>query len=153
MACLGTTPYLPLAPVGHAAVGEDVVDRPVGEGQARRLQDRLKKIIAALEFVPEGQIALGEFELFQTELFAQMLPQDVGGGKEPAAPGAFLVGGLHGPDVHRELKGHLPVGFRGTQQLVKIGLVQRAGHGPPQAVALVARLKLRQLRRGNAPHA
>ena len=129
--------HIPLSAVGEAALEEEI-DRAVVEGQACGLQDGLKEVVAALELVPEGHVALGQLEVLQVQLLGDVLPQDIGGGKEPAASGGLLVGGLHGLDVRGELEDHLPRVVGTADDLADVGCVQDAGHGLTHRVGAVA---------------
>ena len=71
--------------------------------QSGGFKNALKEIVAALELVPERQIALRKLKVFQIAHGGDVLAQHVRRGKQPAAAAGFLVGDLQ----RRHLDGKL----------------------------------------------
>ena len=94
--------HIPLAAVVHAG-GENVHHRAIGRRQSGGFQNALKEVIAALEFIPKGEIALRQLKIFEVARLSDSLAQNVGRRKEPAAAAGFLVGDLQ----RRHLDGKL----------------------------------------------
>ena len=77
--------------------------RAIGRRQSGGFQNALKEVIAALEFIPKGEIALRQLKIFEVARLSDSLAQNVGRRKEPAAAAGFLVGDLQ----RRHLDGKL----------------------------------------------
>ena len=130
--------HIPLAAVVDAGA-HDVGHGAVVGGQMGGVQNAFQIIVHPLEFIPEGQIALGQLKRVQIQLLRHDFPEHVGGGKKPAAAALLLAGGTHGLDVHGEFELHLPCGDGIKGQIVHIGLGEGVCHHAADGVGFVGR--------------
>lgn len=132
--------HSPLSAVADAGL-DDVIQLAVAEGRTGGGDDGLKIIVAALELVPEGKIALRKLKILDVDLLGGQLAQDVGRGEEPAAAARFLIGRFQRFDVHGEFVEH-PPRFHGVKsQCVERAHGKRVGHGETDGIALIRRLE------------
>jgi hypothetical protein len=85
--------HIPL-PAVWQRIGKEPHNDTTVEGFKARRNNVFEEVIGFLKFVPEHEIGLGEFELFDVHLFPGQQSQRVEPGKHPASAGAFLIGGF-----------------------------------------------------------
>ena len=116
--------------------------RAIGRRQSGGFQNALKEVIAALEFIPKGEIALRQLKIFEVARLSDSLAQNVGRREEPAAAAGFLIGYLHGfhfvIEQEAPLRGVFAVENHFVQRLMTHGQRRRL-HDGVRAIGVVHR--------------
>ena len=86
--------HIPLTAVADSGV-EKIYDESIRQRSVSELDHRFIEKVDLFKFVPEGDIILGELELFNIAFLSDLFTEEIERGEDPAAPALLLIRYFH----------------------------------------------------------